>query len=317
MPARGRGPIICSRAGSAWRGTHLRRTAAKIKSIRILLICIFSLFYLGCSGLFFYPSKKEFPNASLRRYDNTQIYFTSTDGVLLNGLLLRPRTVSSAAVLYLHGNAQNDGAQINNVLWLADAGFTIFAIDYRGYGRSGGSPDIKGVNEDAEAALKELGTLCPALKDRIIVFGQSLGGAVAIYAVANYKPKSDIKALVVDSAFSGYREIAREKIARFWPLSYLLYPLTFTINDHYSPADWIDQIGSVPLLLICSTNDPVVPAENSFRLFKEAKGPKELWVTNIPGHISFLSREKNRMALIEYLRQHLAQTSVRRAGAGN
>ncbi|MDA8171560.1 MAG: alpha/beta fold hydrolase [Nitrospiraceae bacterium] len=267
--------------------------------------------------MFFYPSKKELPNANLRRYDYTQIYFTSTDGVLLNGLLLRPRTVSSAAVLYLHGNAQNVGEQIDNILWLADAGFTVFAVDYRGYGRSGGSPDIKGVDEDAKAALKELGTLCPALKDRIIVFGQSLGGSIAIYAVANYKPKSDIKALVVDSSFSGYREIAREKIDHFWPLSYLLYPLTFTINDRYSPSYWIDKIGPVPLLLICSTNDPVVPAKNSYRLFKEAKGPKELWVTNIPGHISFLSREKNRVALIEYLHQHLVQTSVRRARAGN
>lgn len=289
----------------------------KIKSLRILLLCIFSLSYLGCAGLFFYPSKKEFPDADLRRYDYTQIYFTSTDGVVLNGLLLRPRTASSAAVLYLHGNAQNISAWINNVLWLADAGFTVFAVDYRGYGRSGGSPNIKGVNEDAEAALKELVTLCPTLKDRLIVFGQSLGGAVAIYAVANYKHKSEIKALVVDSSFSGYREIAREKIARFWPLSYLLYPLTLTINDRYSPSDWIDKIGSVPLLLICSKNDPVVPSENSYRLFKEAREPKKLWVTDIPGHVSFLSREKNRVALIEYIRQHLVQKSMRRASAGN
>jgi uncharacterized protein len=288
-----------------------------VKSFGIPIICVFSLFFLGCAGLFFYPSKKEFSNPDLRRYNYKQVYFTSTDGVLLHGLILRPRTDSRAAVLYLHGNAQNISMQINNVLWLVDAGFTVFAIDYRGYGNSGGMPDIKGVNDDGEAALEELRVLCPGLKDRIIVFGQSLGGAIAIYAVANYRHKNDIKVLVVDSAFSGYRKIAREKLDRFWMFGYLFYPLTYTINDRYSPDHWIDKIGSVPLLVICSTNDPVVPDENSYRLFKEAKGSKDLWVTDIHGHISFLSREKNRTALLKYLNQHLLQTSVRRARATN
>ena len=67
-------------------------------------------------------------------------------------------------------------------LWLVDAGYNVFIFDYRGYGRSEGSPDVKGINLDAEAALE---TLLARTAGKVIVFGKSLGGAVAVYTVAN------------------------------------------------------------------------------------------------------------------------------------
>ncbi len=268
------------------------------------------VFFAGCAGQFFHPSG-GYPKADLQKYNVKDVYFRTGDGVLLHGLLVKPATRSRAAILYFHGNAQNLGSQIGNALWLADYGFTVFAIDYRGYGKSGGRADIKGVNADGAAALEKIVALCPGQKDRIIVFGQSLGGGIAIYAVANSRYKQNVKALIVDSAFASYRGIVREKALHSGLLGLLgypvVYPLTFTISDFYSAVNWVDKIGGVPILLICGTDDTVVPADNSCKLFKKATGPKELWITHTPGHTSFLSRKSNEEALVKYLHECLIQ----------
>ena len=91
---------------------------------------------------------------------------------------------------------------VNDDLWMIAEGYNLFVFDYRGYGESQGTPDIDGVHLDAKAALETLLLTLPRAKqDGIIVFGKSLGGAIAVYAVANSSPrvKEQVKALIVDS----------------------------------------------------------------------------------------------------------------------
>ena len=159
--------------------------------------------------MFFHPSRNPIENPGLAGISREDVFFPSTDGVKLHGWVLRPSGPVKGALLFLHGNAENLSTQVNAVLWLVKEGYIVFAFDYRGYGKSEGTPDIPGVNRDGIAALDQFFRIGGVDAGRVAVFGQSLGGAVAVYAVANSPRKGDVKALIVDGAFAGYRRIVR------------------------------------------------------------------------------------------------------------
>jgi fermentation-respiration switch protein FrsA (DUF1100 family) len=234
------------------------------------------------------------------------VYFKTVDGLMLHGWLLKPEGKSSGTILYLHGNAENISTHVNNVLWLVDEGFTLFLFDYRGYGNSEGHPDVEGVHLDAEAALEAIVNFSGSEGDCIIVLGQSLGGAIAVYTVANSRLKSHVKALVIDSVFLGYRAIAREKAAQFvitWPLQ---YPLSFLVNDHYSPCRWIRKVSPVPILIIQGDMDTIVPLHHGAVLYEKALAPKEFWVEKGAGHIRAFAEKDIRDKLVRYLKDKTA-----------
>jgi fermentation-respiration switch protein FrsA (DUF1100 family) len=229
------------------------------------------------------------------------VYFTSSDGVKLSGWYFK-RPEARGTILVCHGNVENISTHVKLDLWLVEAGYNLFIFDYRGYGRSGGQPDVKGVHLDAEAALKTLVTRLPHPgNDRIIVFGKSLGGAIATHMVATSPYKGRVKALILDSVFSDYRMIAREKIADSivgWPFQ---YPFSFLVNNDYSPMKKIKDIAPIPLLIVCGTDDRIVPGHHSRLLYDAASEPKELWVSSVPGHVKSFSDTMFREKLLSYL----------------
>jgi len=114
-------------------------------------------------------------------------------------------------VIHFHGNAQNMSAHFGFVSWLPAQGFNLFVFDYRGYGTSAGKADREGVFEDSLAALDYIAARPGVDRNRFAGAGQSLGGANAI-AVVGSRPHSGIRAVVIESAFSSYREIVRDKL---------------------------------------------------------------------------------------------------------
>src|SRR3990172_6065576 len=242
-----------------------------------LILLFLVLFNTGCTSMFFYPEKGLRDNPVLQRFPHEEIYFSASDGVKLHGWFFKAQGDSLGTILVLHGNAENISTHINSVLWLVKEGYDLFTFDYRGYGMSKGKTSIKGVHLDAIAALDTLLELPEANKERIFVLGQSVGGAIAVYTVANSPHKDHIKALIIDSAFSDYRRIAREKLASLfltWPFQ---YPLSFLFNNSYSPEDQIKHITPVPLLIIHGDQDRIIPLHHSSILYEEALEPKELW----------------------------------------
>jgi fermentation-respiration switch protein FrsA (DUF1100 family) len=122
------------------------------------------------------------------------------------------------------------------VAWLPAQGFNVLALDYRGYGGSQGTPSFAGVQLDIDAAMRALMARPDVDPNRIIVFGQSLGAALAVHYVAHSPYRSSVRAVVLDSPFSDYRSIVREKLASFfltWPFQWLP---TVTVQNDYSPA---------------------------------------------------------------------------------
>jgi fermentation-respiration switch protein FrsA (DUF1100 family) len=281
----------------------------RVSSILLLLILIFSE---GCTHVFFSQRQKEHAqNFLVKFYLPEDVFFKTPDGLILHGWFLKAHGGAEGTILALHGNAENLSTHVNMTLWLVDEGFNVFIFDYRGYGKSQGSPNIEGVHVDAEAALETLLTLPGVDKDRIIVLGQSIGGAIAVYTVANSPFKKQVKALVLDSAFSSYRLIAREKLSDFfltWPFQ---YPLSLMFNDDYSPIKWIKQVAPVPVLIIHGEQDPVVPQHHGRLLYDAATEPKEFWQTAPRGHIRSFADAKIREKLVRYLLTKMETQEVR------
>ncbi len=219
----------------------------------------------------------------------------------LHGWYLRARGEERGTILVCHGNVENISTHVKLDLWLVDAGYNLFIFDYRGYGKSDGVPDVTGIHLDAAAALETLVNSLPRSKnDAVIVLGKSLGGAVAAYTVANSPFRNRVKALVLDSAFSSYRMIAREKIAESvigWPFQ---YPLSLLVNNDYSPVDWISKVSPIPVLIVHGYDDLIVPEHHSEILYKAALRPKQLWDLKIRGHVKSCTDEDTRKRLLQY-----------------
>jgi fermentation-respiration switch protein FrsA (DUF1100 family) len=205
--------------------------------------------------------------------------------LVLHGWYFRARE-EKGTILICHGGLENISMLAEQDLWLIDAGYNVFIFDYRGYGKSQGTPDIEGVLLDTEAALEwVVFKLLRAKQDGIIVFGKSLGGAIAVYAVAKSHYKDRVKALILDSTFSSYREFARKMIADTiigWPFQ---YPLSFLVSDEYSPVKFIKNVSPVPVVIIYGTNDSSVPWHHGQTLYDAALQAKTYWVSGVPGHV--------------------------------
>jgi len=272
----------------------------KVQCLLLLFLFLLPLSNAGCTYLFFKPTKAMFENAEVRKRNPEDVYFKSSDGLTLHGWYFRAKE-EKGTILVCHGNVENMSTHVTLDLWLIDAGYNLFIFDYRGYGISEGTPDVKGIHLDAEGALETvLFTLPRANQDDIIVFGKSLGGAVAVYTVTHSLFKNRVKALVLDSPFSSYRMIAREKIAQSiigWPFQ---YPLSFLVNDDYSAVKYIAGVSPIPVIIVHGIYDAIVPVHHSRILYESAREPKELYELTIPGHVLAQADGGVRRRLLEF-----------------
>jgi fermentation-respiration switch protein FrsA (DUF1100 family) len=266
---------------------------------------LLSLIFPACSSLFFYPDRQLYENPAAQLLSPQDVYFRTADGLTLHGWFFRTRPEAKATIFVLHGNAENISTHVNAVLWLVNEGFNVFIFDYRGYGKSEGKPTVQGIHRDAEAAFESVMTLPGSDPDRIIVVGQSLGGAVAVSLVSNSRYKQRVKALIIDSSFSSYRRIAREKMNMLWLTWPFQYPLSWFFDDSYSPVKKIADVSPVPVLILHGMCDPVVPAHHGELLFAAAREPKELWLTTPEGHTRSLFESTVRERLKAYLMSHV------------
>ncbi|MBI3480970.1 MAG: alpha/beta fold hydrolase [Nitrosomonadales bacterium] len=276
-----------------------------------VLAALLALILSGCTKLFFHPHSFliDTPEQYGIKYQIEN--FQAADGTALNAWFLpannRNGATAKTTVLFLHGNAENISTHFRSVAWLPAAGFNVLALDYRGYGASEGIPSLTGMQQDIDAAMRHLLSHKDVDPNRIVVFGQSLGGALAIHYVAHSAYRGNIRAVVIDSAFYDYRQIAREKLSLSlfsWPFQWLPW---LVIDNDYSPAASIAAISPLPLLLMHGDQDVVVPPHHSQQLFDHANQPKELWVVPGAGHTQSLASAAVRDRLVEFLRRHTDQ----------
>lgn len=198
------------------------------------------------------------------------VWFQSSDGTKLFGWYVES-AATSAVVLWCHGNAGNIINRLENLRELYRLGLSVFLFDYRGYGRSHGSPSEEGLYQDAFGAYDYLTRTRMIRPERIVLFGRSLGAAVAA-EVASHKPAAG---LILESSFPSI-----EAVAKF---HYGGVPVHWLLSAEFRLIDRLPQL-SLPKLIVHGDQDDIIPIELGRQVFEAAKPPKSFYVIKGADH---------------------------------
>ena len=189
------------------------------------------------------------------------ISFETTDGVKLSGWFI-PCDSPRGVILFCHGNAGNISHRLDSIQIFHRLGLGVFIFDYRGYGQSEGKPSESGTYRDVEAAWQYLVEERQVIPDKIIVFGRSLGGAIAAWQARSHKPG----ALILESTFTSVPNLAAEL--------YPYLPVKLLSRFKYDTEVYLEGV-HCPVLIVYSPDDEMMPYRHGQRLFEVAKEPKE------------------------------------------
>jgi fermentation-respiration switch protein FrsA (DUF1100 family) len=219
-------------------------------------------------GMIFHPS----PGADLRPEQlglaGEDVFLETEDGVRIHGFWL-PAEGATRALLFLHGNAGNASHRLPNAADLVRLGAHVLLLDYRGYGLSDGRPSEAGVYADARAGLAHLLQARGLEEGRVVVFGRSLGGAVAVDLVQG----RGVAGLILESTFTSVADMARG----------LLPPAAPFVGGRFDSESKIGGLRA-PLLFFHGDRDEIVPYALGQKLFEAAPEPKTFETLHGAGH---------------------------------
>lgn len=222
----------------------------------------------------------------------TDVYIDTIDGVRLHGWYV---TTGGAdrTVLFLHGNAGNISHRLDSIAIFHSLGLNVLIIDYRGYGKSDGTTSEQGTYRDGEAAWRYLVDERGIDPSGIIIFGRSLGGAVAAHLAATQEPA----ALIVESSFTSAGDMAA-KLYPFLPVRMLLR-LEYPVIDYVAAA-------KAPVLIVHGRDDEIIPFAMGQELYDAAPQPRAFLELDGDHNTAFVfDRERYVEGLQRFLAEHL------------
>ncbi|OHB77482.1 MAG: hypothetical protein A2Z34_03420 [Planctomycetes bacterium RBG_16_59_8] len=234
------------------------------------------LFVLLCEDLFIYHPEKTAAGTSVAdpipgARTVEECFFPASDGVRLNAIYVRAGTERRRTLLWFHGNAGNLQQRRGRIADFLAIGVDLFLFDYRGFGKSEGDPSEEGLYLDGLAAYDYLTKVKGVPPEKVIFFGKSLGGAIAVETAT----KRPCPALIVQSAFTSTREMASVIIP--------IFPGRWFMKTDFDSKSKIGGI-SAPKLFIHSPKDEVIPYRLGKELYSAAAGPKEFYEIPDAGH---------------------------------
>jgi hypothetical protein len=248
--------------------------------------------YLQQPGMIFYPSRELEAQPTDWGMPYEDVFLKTADAVELHGWYI-PAPGATRALLFLHGNAGNISHRHDSIAIFRRLGLNVFIFDYRGYGRSQGIPDDTGLYRDADAAWRYLTETRGVAAQDIVIFGRSLGGAVAAQLAAQVGIGTPAGALILESTFSSARDFAREA---FPLLSHLLM-----LRYDFNTARRLPAV-SCPVLVLHSPDDEVMPYVLGEQVFRSAHEPKRFVRLHGDHNSGFLlSQPEYEQALDEFL----------------
>lgn len=265
----------------------------------IFKLLVISLLISSCSSIIYQPDKYLYATPEKFNVKFEAFTIASLDGTKLSAWRMKSKQPNPKnLLLYFHGNAQNLTSHFVNSVWMMEHDYEVIIFDYRGYGLSEGRPEPRGVAEDG---LSFLNYSHEQFKKgnfkRFIVYGQSLGGAIALKSLEDFKHRDEISLLVLDSTFLSPREVAREKT--FWPLSLIV--------SNSSTADPKLSHLTMPVLSIHSSEDFVIAYDLGQRLYKRitTSPKKDFWTFNVRGHgdVFYVENKKYQQEFLEYIQR--------------
>ncbi|PMD62235.1 BEM46 family protein-like protein [Hyaloscypha bicolor E] len=205
--------------------------------------------------------------------DFEELMIPTRDGEKLSAFYIRaPKArAQNLTVLMFHGNAGNIGHRVPIARMLMQRmGCNVFMLEYRGYGLSTGSPDETGLMIDAQTAFDYLRKRAETRDHDIVIFGQSLGGAVSIQLVAKNQNDSRLVGLVLENTFLSMRKLIPSIIP---PAKYL----TLLCHQVWASDSYLPSITEVPILFLSGLHDEIVPPSHMRRLYEICQSPTKVW----------------------------------------
>ncbi len=229
--------------------------------------------YLGL-GLYLYVFQARyvyFPELPSRQVDATPadiglafdaVTLNTADGEALAGWFV-PASAARGTLLYLHGNGGNIGHRLDQIEVFHRLGLDVFIIDYRGYGASSGKPSEEGTYRDALAAWNWLTQEKRLAPERIVLFGESLGGSIAAWLAARQAPAG----LIIYASFTSVPEMAQAL--------YPMFPAARLVRYRYDTRAALGKV-NCPVLILHSPEDEIIPFSHGQALLEAAREPKRL-----------------------------------------
>jgi len=240
-----------------------------VRMISNILITVAVAYLAMCLLLFFFQSRfvyfPEFgrhdaatPRDAGLEYQQATI---SAPGGNLNAWFV-PAPQARGVVLFFHGNGGSIAHRLEYLPMFQQLGFSVLIFDYRGFGKSGGKPSEQGTYQDAEAAWKYLLETRHIAPSSIVLYGESLGGAVAAWLAARVKPR----ALIIASTLTSVPDLAAKH--------YYMFPVRLLTRYQYNTREYLQAV-TCPVLILHSREDEIVPFVHGERLFAAAREPKQ------------------------------------------
>lgn len=223
-------------------------------------IALLFAMYLFQDQLLFHPSSEIVQTPQSQGIEAEDFWVVTDDDKRIHGWYF-PGENSDQVIVLSHGNAGNISNRISIAETLLETGASVLMYDYRGYGKSEGTPNEKGLYKDIEAVTK--GLISEGYSEKnIFMYGRSLGGSVAAYAATKF----NVGGLILDSAFINLRSMVRD-----------VYPFVPTFLARYKfPTDqYLKELKDTPVIILHSRNDELVSFDNGKYLYDAANEPKQ------------------------------------------
>lgn len=233
-----------------------------VVTVFVLYIGLALLLYLFQGRFIYFPTRPLGTTPEAIRLAYEEVTFSTADGLELHGWFV-PGAQPRPVLLFFHGNAGNISHRLESLRLFHELELSTLIFDYRGYGKSDGTPSEYGTYRDAAAAWRFLHEHRGVAAEDIVLFGRSLGGAVATWLATHVTPGG----LIVESTFTSIPDLG----AQIYPF----LPVRWLARIRYNNRKRIPQV-DCPVLIIHSQDDELIPIAHGRALFKSAREPKRL-----------------------------------------
>ncbi|TXI19151.1 MAG: alpha/beta hydrolase [Nitrosomonas sp.] len=224
-------------------------------------VAIVLLLYFGQSRLVYFPLQSISQTPAGFGLDYTSVSIATSDGETLHGWWV-PVADAKGTVLFFHGNAGNISHRLDYLPMFKRLGYNTLLLDYRGYGQSSGIPTESGTYLDAQAAWQYVTEVQGITPEQIVLYGESLGGAVAAWLATHEKPSL----LVLASTFTSVYDLAEEL--------YPFLPVRWITRFQYNTLEALRSV-ACPVFIAHSPQDEIIPFDHGQRLYQAASEPKQ------------------------------------------
>lgn len=267
----------------------------------VLVYCGLALYlYFMQPRLLYYP---ELPGRELAAtpadigLEHEPVTLQAADGVRLGAWYI-PRADARGTLLFMHGNAGNISDRLDSIRLFHSLGLAVLIFDYRGYGASEGTPSEDGTYRDAEAAWQYLVGERQVAPVDIVLFGRSLGAAIAAELATRHSPG----ALIMESSFTSVPDMA----ASIYPW----LPVRLLSRYRYDARRRLEDV-RCPVLIVHSRTDEIIPFEHGQQLFEQAREPKRFLQLRGGHNDGFLVSGRDYVNGLEaFLSDHLGEEAV-------